>query len=269
LLLLSTVAVMFIAVLMALAYVSVGICVRTMASQPLILARLTAAPDAAAASGPGLLSALSGVTATNAAWYLGTCLLTGIATTHLLLAMLTSRGAERYFATIVEAETEPLVVAPEQHWIADTIHSLLTFLEYFKQLQTEATHAVQDGNYTAEGLRLREIVHQLVIPFFSEACGKGVISTALLAALVGWAAMDDSLNLMQSTFQLAVYAIAARYLVCFLYHPVRSAAKALHTQVMNNNYLVGRTLVNNPSKVCYVVIPLTVVIGCSDAVNWR
>jgi hypothetical protein len=251
LLLLSTNTVVFIEVLLALAYISVGICVHTMASQPLlILSGPASTPDTAiaTASVPGLLNALAGVTAAGAVRYLGTCLLTGIAATHLLLAMLTSNSAEHYFEAIVEAEL-PAGDPEQQDWIADTIHSLLTFLACFKQLQREVSHALQDGDYTAEGLFLREITLQLVIPFFGEACGRGVLSAGSLAALVGWAVTDDSMHHMKSTFQLAIYAMVARYLVCFLYHPVRTAAKALHTQVMNSNYLVGRTLVNNSSKV--------------------
>jgi hypothetical protein len=250
--------VVVIEVLMALAYVSVGVLMRTLASQMLFLDMLTSPPgEVTTGSDAGLLSVLSGVTAADAIWYLGTCLLTGMATTHLLLAILTSRNAEHYFADIIEAE--PPAGAPEVHWIAGSIHHLVTFLEYFKQLQKETTHALQDGDYSVEGLRLREIRNQLVVPFFTEVCGKGVVCSAVFAASVGLIAVKESLKLAEASFQLAVYAFAVQYLACMLYHPVRSAAKALHTRVMNSNYLVGRTLVNNPSKVSIVTALVTLV----------
>jgi len=96
--------------------------------------------------------------------------------------------------------------------------------------------------------KLRNVTHHVLRPLIAEICLQCLLIAVVIAVALHWVDINYFPTLgytWQSEFQMGVLFYVARRACVLSYYPLCSAAAALHKQVLNDNYLIGRTLVNN------------------------
>ena len=96
--------------------------------------------------------------------------------------------------------------------------------------------------------KLRNVTHHVLRPLIAEICLQCLLIAVVIAVALHRVDISYFPTLgytWQSEFQMGVLFYVARRACVLSYYPLCSAAAALHKQVLNDNYLIGRTLVNN------------------------
>lgn len=235
-----------------LAYTCFGILLRAV-SVPCDIRATVAAAKVALVSGSVDWSVFSARSLTG---LLSNALFTGLVTAQMARSVLTNNAILAYLQQAADVEGVNNSNATDAAGVhaakTSTAYRFVRFLEQLKVLAIDVRLALNNGTYNTRALRLREIEKQLVRPFLREVLIHGVLLAALLA--MGWSLLlfgtvRSSPEVLFSGFQCATYLYAVRCVFCLVYYPLRSSQQALHRKILDDNYLVGRTLVNNAAQV--------------------
>jgi hypothetical protein len=184
--------------------------------------------------------------------FLGNALFTGLVTAQMLRSVLTNNAVLAYLQGAAALEDQIPGATATLAFEASGAYRFLRFLENLKQLPIDVRLALHNGTYNTRALRLKELQAQLIMPFLREVAVKGLLCSAILAVTLSVTLLGKAVStpaVLFCGFQCGAYLYGLRCLLCLLYYPYRSSQQAFHNRILNDNYLIGRTLVNNASQV--------------------
>jgi len=149
--------------------------------------------------------------------------------------ILTSNSAIAYLGTLATEQPDS-ALADLYRWAAA-----------LKQIPFEIALALHGRLYTVDSLKLRQLQTVLLRPLIVELLVQCILVSVVIAMCLCYFDRGLVVNtqFLYSEFQIGVYLYVLRQLCVLLYHPLCGVLRGVHKQVLNDNYLIGRTLVNN------------------------
>lgn len=187
--------------------------------------------------------------------FLGKALVTGGITAQLLRSLFTNMYLLAFLRFSISADEHGNPALPA----SCSASQFVAFLEHLTLLPMDVKLALNNGTYTNEALRLAQIRRQLVMPFLHDVGAKGLLGavfTSMVVSVLKFGTVVSTPEALQFGFRVAACLYVLRCVLFVLYYPLRSILRSVHAQIMDDNYLIGRTLVNNTVQVqtlaCFV-----------------
>ena len=171
--------------------------------------------------------------------------LTGCIAIEILRTILTRNTTIRYYSQVVKEEEENYAVY------------VYKYLLQLKLLTTDLKQAITSGEVAACIERLYTMRIELILPFLYDMSIYGLLYPSILALIVTFTMYYTpfvTIHVFMAVFQQGIYAYFLRAILCFAYYPLRHLQESLHRRLIDENYLIGRTLVNNNVQVSVVVV---------------
>lgn len=231
--------------LIAQVCVAVLLVTLTRPPQQLFLLHLydVAAPAESANGGAHLLTSLASFSLFDAYIKALQLFVLSCVVSYVAHSLLTSESVMGYLANLPGRREDP------------TLHAIHEWMLNTKHLPKRALTAVANLQFTERALRLSSIQSHVLFPFVYEI-GVRCIAYSAIAAVIAVTVFfraNTTIELLSSAFQQCVYLYLIGRTYYVMYAPVKGFGDALNRQVLNDNYLIGRTLVNNhPQQVLRV-----------------
>ena len=125
------------------------------------------------------------------------------------------------------------------------------WVQNVKQLPIDASISLALRQFTVHALKVREFEYQVIRPLCVQFIRRGVLRSTVFSMLLGAVVLHRpfaSYKLLWDGFQICAYLFLSKWALLIVAHPVRYYLRTVYQHILNENYLVGRTLVNSSSN---------------------
>lgn len=170
-----------------------------------------------------------------------------------------------YFAhsLLISQAVTSFLAAPQRRQ-DPALEAINQWILNMRDLPKHTLNAIVNYQFTAHQMRLQSIQAHVLYPFVHEIGVKCIIYSAVAAviAVTAFFRVNTTVELVGSAFQQCVYLYLIRRAYLVAHTPVKELLDALNQQVLNDNYLIGRTLVNNHPQPVRRIASYTLMYMC-------